>query len=106
MSAETLRKAAEMLRERVWEANTSRDPENEEPWFKVPDEKSIRTKWVTFAEAYDHEAPYIAMMHPGVGLALADWLDATAPAEGSSGNLPGEWEAALAVARLILGGAS
>jgi len=56
---------------------------------------------------------YIAAMHPGVGLALADWLDATATevaaAEGteyelhSSGGVFSSWEAALAVARQILG---
>lgn len=56
-------------------------------------------------------AAYIAAMHPGVGKALADWLDETATevsaAEGTeyalhpSGGVFTSWEAALAVARSL-----
>ena len=58
---------------------------------------------------------YIAAMHPGVGQPLAAWLDETATevkaAEGTeyalhpSGGMFLSWEAALAVARAINGGA-
>lgn len=56
----------------------------------------------------------IATMNPGVGLALADWLEATVAevtaAEGTeyalhtSGGMFAGWDAALAVARAILAG--
>ena len=34
-------------------------------------------EWGTVATAEDRSAAYIATMHPGVGLALADWLEST-----------------------------
>lgn len=56
----------------------------------------------------ESDASYIVVMHPGVGMALADWLDATAAA--LEKHAPAEWHArlepqALAVARQINGGA-
>lgn len=55
------------------------------------------------------DAPYIAAMHPGVGLALADWLDGTAATieavtrkHGDAAHEGSHWVApALAVAREI-----
>jgi hypothetical protein len=51
------------------------------------------------------DARYVATMHPGVGLALADWLDDDAEMCESLtlANL-GPDEAALRIADLILGG--
>lgn len=55
------------------------------------------------------DAAYIALMHPGVGLPIADWLDATAKemtnADGTeyAHSEYASWTAALAVARAILG---
>ncbi|MFE2832231.1 hypothetical protein ACFXI6_14455 [Streptomyces mirabilis] len=63
-----------------------------------------------------NDAAYMAALHPGVGLALADWLDETATevtaAEGTEyalhpdGGAFASWEAALAVARAVNGSAS
>jgi hypothetical protein len=105
MSAEILREAAKVLRELATDANDF-DAENEEPWFKVPDDASIRTKWVTFAAAYDREAAYIAAMPPGVGIALADWLDLHARNLDGGFMIESGKSPAFAVARAILGGAS
>ncbi|MFE2407053.1 hypothetical protein ACFXDE_01780 [Kitasatospora sp. NPDC059408] len=46
-------------------------------------------------------ATYIALMHPGVGLALADWLDVAAVTWTNLTNA--NQDAALAVARAVLG---
>lgn len=55
-----------------------------------------------------NDADFIATMHPGVGLALADWLDWTFD-QGHEGDADdsgcSECAPALAVARLINGGA-
>lgn len=108
MSADRLREAARVLRERAEAATPG-------PWC---DEYSGRTGPVVMdaesRNALDHvakcshfrgriDAAYIATMHPGVGLALADWLDyaaATLPA--CDCQWPHE---PFAVADLILGGA-
>ncbi|PSK57038.1 hypothetical protein B0E38_02569 [Streptomyces sp. 111WW2] len=73
--------------------------------FDQPQEPLIQ--YVADAETVQHGA-YIAVMHPGVGTALADWLDATAAA--LEKHAPAQWHArlepqALAVARQINGGA-
>ena len=86
MSAETLRKAAERLRERATGPLDDRlipGPWSVGKWSDLP-----RLWAVTPAldEDYDNiattpfeaEANYIATMHPGVGLALADVLDESA----------------------------
>lgn len=59
----------------------------------------------------DHEdaidLPYIALVHPGVGLALADWLDSLTGIEFSEhGPMPDEMVHALTLARQLLGGES
>ncbi len=47
---------------------------------------------------------YIASMHPGVALAVADWLDSAAERDGQVMVLVREeWDAALNVARAYLG---
>lgn len=52
-------------------------------------------------------AAWIALMHPGVGLVLADWLDSLTGIEFSEhGPMPDEMVHALAVARQLLGGES
>jgi hypothetical protein len=57
----------------------------------------------------DADLPYIAAMHPGVGAALADWLDAEAVRYDRAASI-GEFDAShdrpLAVARRINGGPS
>jgi hypothetical protein len=80
MSADLLREAAEVLRERAEDANP-------DPWRA--DRNAVRTGRDALALTYDihfgndtdqtsKDATYIATMHPGVGLALADWLELAA----------------------------
>ncbi len=52
----------------------------------------------------DADAAYIAAMHPGVGMALAEWLDDTARHVESTAAQNAE--GAFTLARLINGGAS
>lgn len=88
MSAETLRQAAALMRERAEAASPS-------PWFTEPNTMAgrvwvamTRTWWpkadaepifqVRHEENYkqrEHDAAHIASWHPTVVLAVADWLD-------------------------------
>jgi hypothetical protein len=110
VSAAELRKAAETLRERATAA--SKAPWSPEPlydlsvWSEANDDCQI----VSVGTSGSHDdLRYIATMHPGVGLALADWLDTRAELHELTArlevpnldNCPG-----LALARLINGGAS
>ena len=105
MSAvETLREAAKVLRERA-EAATP------EPWEVVGGGEYVQGPGILVAPddggVTTTDADLIATMHPGVALALADWLDAEAqdqshdPSE-HDGSPSGH---ALRVAEAILGGA-
>ncbi|MFJ6615432.1 hypothetical protein ACIQPT_34730 [Streptomyces sp. NPDC091289] len=123
--ADQLRAAAEKLREEATRAHRA----SPSPWA-VTDEHVVRCAdgmIVADRSGTDHPAeradlPYIALMHPGVGLALADWLDRAAvehdaTVHGAAGvwSEPGEererdaWverqtnRHALAVARQLLG---
>jgi hypothetical protein len=76
VQAAKLRDAAALLRKR---ANAS-DPG---PWTVVPSEKPGELTLIqgadwAVARAGSGEAPYIALMSPVVGQALADWLDVKA----------------------------
>lgn len=77
-AAEELRTAAEKLRDAARRA----DRESPAPWRL--DEDVVRCDdGGIVADAsgepdHDGDLPYIAAMHPGVGAALADWLDAEA----------------------------
>lgn len=117
MSAETLRKAAEKLREEAnaatpgpWDANMhSADMGGRHGWSLRGPRNLGPNAAVLNARMVSGNAHYIATMHPGVGLALADTLDHVS-------GLLGEHRDDLApdttlggllrVARLILGGAS
>jgi hypothetical protein len=82
MSAADLRQAAETLRERAaaatpgpWESHLSKHPDLGGDVVRVTD----------LGCSCDYscnrtDPPYIATMHPGVGLALAAWLDDEAKA--------------------------
>lgn len=78
MSADRLREAARVLRERAdraygepWRA----DPPNAVVWTGNDDEfPTVYVNGGLYANQ-GRTAAYIATMHPGVGLALADWLD-------------------------------
>ena len=115
MSAQELRDAAERLRE----LSAAGPGGDDYPWRAVRENArrgngsvvSVITKAdeSVFEDAYCSltDATYIATMHPGVGLALADWLDTTAERIGTpaQATLP-QRQHAFAVARLILGSAS
>jgi hypothetical protein len=113
MSAAELREAAETLRERAMAAT-------EGPWRVcaegsegsriAPDsgDKRERTRFIGIMNGRvqpedGRNARYAATMHPGVGLALADWLDLTARRFDEGLGFPGDYEKPLAIARLING---
>lgn len=120
MSAERLREAAKVLRERAQAATPG-------PWGVIDEVDGIRAgqpvvvsatksgdryarRVVSVGQTRPHVQPaipnvaYIATMHPGVGLALADWLDRVAT---HTGRYTGVMvDDALRVADLILGGTS
>ena len=113
MSAvDDLRRAATLLRER---AEAARRATASEVWRSEPNGTSwtvwgtVEDDWrrrVGVVRSYD-AAAHIAALHPGVALALADWLDTVAVyAEAvyaeSEGYPPGPSHA-LAVARAYLG---
>ncbi|GAA0704844.1 hypothetical protein GCM10010193_69820 [Kitasatospora atroaurantiaca] len=120
--AETLTTAAKLLRERAT-AITAPDPGLDQPWhveecadnetggcpcivaYQQHDDSSgfgVTTRYVADAETPEF-AQWIALMNPGVGLALADWLDVAA-ANAAALTWPNQFiDSALAVARQILG---
>lgn len=147
MSADELRQAAETLRKRVdaatpgpwtliWDSCDCADGYgcSHGSWvhairFPVPVQEPIRPGGEVLSHHYESgvdEVPpetveYIATMHPGVGLALADWLDTAGADLWAYGPLcecgsgchecdDSLWEPhvrrALTLARLINGGAS
>lgn len=99
MGAVELRKAAETLRER---AEAATRPEAMHPWGdkslpSLPPEQHPQEVAGYLGGSW---ADYYATVHPGVGLALAEWLVQEADFHAFE-NSP-----ALALARLINGGAS
>ena len=104
MSADRLREAARVLRERAEAATPG-------PWRSVQG-ASGDLWWVELPNTADvaldlhgENATYIATMHPGVGLALADWLDDIAALDGPSPHIPSE-RGAFRIADIILGSAA
>ena len=132
MSADTLRRAAALLRERAdaatpgpWSAADEYGliPEADPAWCisqmrpgyqsMSPTEGYVGDVAEVWCERKDAcpDADYIATMHPGVGLALADWLDLMAWqhetfGQNMSGFLLDHSKRAEDVARLILGATS
>ena len=112
MSADRLREAARVLRERAESATGA-----SYHWTPLPAGEGVARVFcgrVLVAKTDETiggsgaNAAYIATMHPGVGLALADWLDDEAGrielADNGWDARP--YEAALRLADLILGSAS
>jgi hypothetical protein len=117
MSAAELRKAAETLRHLTTQAT-------EGPWVQHPGARQLIVTAdgteVVARQCAVANAPYVARMHPGVGLALADWLDDIAAGWMWDDEEPGVVDfdgdrltfeesldtRALTLARLINGGAS
>lgn len=98
--ADTLRTAAEKLRELI--ANTTRAP-----WHgdDIDEVQSPEGQVARVYKALYPNSRYIAAMHPGVGQALAQWLEAEARylATAAPGWKREAHPDALAVARAILG---
>lgn len=108
MSAAELRKAAETLRERASNASTGDGPTLSHEWFHDLTymsrryEVAAKDEGTVIASNLDRwTAEFIATMHPGVGLALADWLDYMSDrAKARTGR---NYLCAIKVARLING---
>ena len=75
MSADILRRAATVLRERA-EAVTAHNG-GKDLWFEADIDLriAIRTQFPGNAKSAREDAKWIELMTPTVGLALADWLD-------------------------------
>ncbi|MFD9223772.1 hypothetical protein ACFWDI_28165 [Streptomyces sp. NPDC060064] len=104
-----LRAAAAKLRGLATDATPGPwwDERTKTAWGQAP-EIEVASSRGTIAELPESEngqsnALYIAVMHPGVGLALADWLDAEADYYAPSPTHPTHLVHALAVARAING---
>lgn len=98
MSVELLRRAAKVLREAAEAASAG-------PWHAHPDglvwPERIGDPVSGSTEVED--ADYIALMHPPVALALADWLNLKADCAGVwPGDMTETDRTALVVARTIL----
>ena len=114
MSADILARAAKLLRGQAIGAESG-------PWTTSPS-KHVPGRYVhvdapngpqvcSAATTAWNNADYIAMMHPGVAFALADWLDLMAWQHVTFGQNMSDFlldhsNRALAVARLILGEAT
>lgn len=115
MTAETLRRAATLMRERAEGASTS-------PWTTLHSKRfgpqaafSTGLNTVQLSERFETEGGYrgaqnaehIASWHPAVALAVADWLEWLADRSESGNDIPAMrgqgLEQALAVARAFLG---
>jgi hypothetical protein len=114
--ADELRAAAQLIRERLM-------PVTEAPWTRWTEQESV-PGWDGFivigddapidadecnpiARFYTEEdARWALLMHPGVGEALADWLETAAEYYAPGAMHPTHVVRALVVARAVLGGAS
>jgi hypothetical protein len=113
VSAETLRRAAALMRERAEAARAGRWlADGSELFADWEDSRYIGVCDGSLAEGNVANAEHIASWHPAVALAVADWLDAQAAdvesfVDGEVGWVTVEWRAAntaaLIVARAYLG---
>jgi len=114
MSAERLRAAATLLRERAEGATEGNRRVTHDPLGTHVETDLDAMGRVVFGSSHDRgpervegDAAYIALMAPPVALALADWLDAMAVFVDSGNDVPGMrgrgLTEALAVADAILG---
>jgi hypothetical protein len=100
VSAEALRRAAALMRERAEAAEASLTPD----WWEAH-----ALDWLTGASGVPSLAAHIASWHPAVALAVADWLDEAAALIAAAFNPEGlvehrpDLRAALAAARAYLG---
>ena len=105
VSADTLRRAAALLRERAEAVRSHQRDMSMDLWFEadVDLRAAIRGQFKGNATSAPDDARWIALMHPGVGLALADWLDDELSNLEGLGVTWGANHPAVVLARLILG---
>lgn len=116
MTAETLRRAAALMRERAEAASTrTADPLRPDgaPWMARPhharrDCHTVQTEGEMYLAHYVPEAvgEHIASWHPAVALAVADVLDRLADEREGEPACASQYGEALDLARLYLGEAS
>ena len=106
MSAELLRRAAALMRERAEDAAAPHHPygDTEMDLVETTAHWSLEISEYVGGDMGEHAASW----HPAVALAVADWLDATALELKALGDPPlkiqeGRRSSALAVARAYLG---
>ncbi len=99
-AAEKLRKLAQAATPGPWEYDPEPYGYGDDIYYDVDGDNG---GWAAHAESQP-TAAYIAAMHPGVGLALAEWLEA----EAAQAEFADGWESphSTTLARLINGGAS
>lgn len=113
MSAERLRDAAKVLRDAArgaqsavggstWRVDTGYYEGLGMTYDVAPAEPF---EWRTAVSQFEEVATYIATMHPGVGLAFADLLEATAPWLDLGTGAPSYVAKVNALSDAILGGA-
>lgn len=108
MTAETLRRAATLMRERA-EAALACDPDPDKHWWSTEGLRDILDHPGVGDAEMEADAAHIASWHPALALAVADWLDRAAlENELAHANYPehAPWpvdDNALAVARAYLG---
>lgn len=107
MSARELRAAATKLREATeaategpWEALLTNTSKSHGVWASTGECIALDHSTAPAQRGSKSNATYIALANPVFGLAVADWLDATASTEASYFDD----SHALAVARSIIGG--
>jgi hypothetical protein len=106
MTAEILRRAASLMRERATAAAKDAPPPwlADKPWSpgQETEVRDVERNSIAYSESGHNAsmdatvAPHVASWHPAVALAVADWLDAAA-------KYPRQSSQALAVARAYLG---
>ena len=115
-AAETLRRAASLMRKRAEAASTGpwkswqegRDHRGGDSFIQSTDEPDNTDLYVTVGRNYhpkwSADQDYVASMHPGVGMAVAEWLETEAHMADVRGNsVEGHTFGALKVARAYLG---
>ena len=111
MSADRFRFAAALLRERVslapggpWTYSETGNIVDGPTGVEVRSQETGHTVMTGAYDSHDgYAAAYIAMVHPPVALAIADWLDHAAEAS-DYGEVWPDTREPLAVADAILGG--
>jgi len=105
VSADILRRAAALMRERAEAAQSG-------AWEVSCEDRGLMPEWGIYSTDAGHDfalvedegnAAHIASWHPTVALAVADWLDRVIRDADDDNYEPQEFDSALSVARAYLG---